>query len=50
MTTNADIAIVEHAAAPAAPRELGARLAPLDGLRGLIIVAMALGSVELTLG
>jgi uncharacterized membrane protein len=42
MTTNADIAVVEQAAAPAARSGLIARLAPLDGLRGLIIIVMAL--------
>ena len=42
MTTQADIAVVEQAAAPAARSRLGARLVPLDALRGLIIVAMAL--------
>jgi uncharacterized membrane protein len=42
MTTSADIAVAEQAAVPVAHAGLGARLTPLDGLRGLIIVAMAL--------
>jgi uncharacterized membrane protein len=42
MTTNADIAVVEQAAVPVARGGRAMRLAPLDGLRGLIIVVMAL--------
>ena len=42
MTTQADIAVVEQAAAPAVRSRRGTRLAPLDALRGLIIVVMAL--------
>jgi uncharacterized membrane protein len=42
MTTQADIAVVEQATTSAARSGLSARLAPLDALRGLIIVAMAL--------
>jgi uncharacterized membrane protein len=42
MTMQADIAVVEQAATPAARSRQGARLAPLDALRGLIIVVMAL--------
>jgi uncharacterized membrane protein len=42
MTTQADIAVVERAAAPAARSRLGARLVPLDALRGLLIIVMAL--------
>ena len=41
MATNADIAVAEQAVAPDV-RDTSVRLAPLDALRGLIIVVMAL--------
>jgi len=42
MTTHADIAVVEQAVAPDVRSRMSVRLAPLDALRGLIIVVMAL--------
>lgn len=42
MTTNADIAVAEPAVVSTVRSGLGLRLAPLDVLRGLIIVVMAL--------
>src|SRR5512134_3588491 len=42
MTTSPDIAVVDRAAVPVSRGGRAARLAPLDGLRGLIMIVMAL--------
>src|SRR5215475_3578570 len=47
MATNVDISVVDQAAAPAVRSGLSVRLAPLDALRGLIMVVMALDHANL---